>query len=314
MEKSELNSLLSFIKNPKGEIQIILYAYLKDNNIKKLDIDSNDLLEIRKLFVESVNIQIVDNDCSIMKISSADDRNKCIYEYDLELPEEFNLLKSVIGNDNIEKYSLKDGVFLDIEALIIILADNEREVSLYKKLYPIEILGKSGYFLGKSDIRFKLFKDQLLRISSGFQVLHVNGNIFIIDLTTIERSFGIQNVIQNEAKSGIKAIKDLNIINNIETLEELINDINFARKLTKIFMYSPVINNKIPNNAIIKFSQEHLATKNKFRYTEDNTQFILDTKVSKDLFIKIMNDDLLTSQLTNLYYETLAKNKIENNN
>lgn len=314
MEKSELNSILSFIKNPNGEIQIILYAYLKDNNIKKLDIDSNDLLEIKKLFVDSLNNQVVDNECSIMKMSSADDRNKCIYEYDLELPEEFNLLKSVIGNDNIEKYSLKDGVFLDIEALIIILADNEREVSLYKKLYPIEILGKSGYFLGKSDTRFKLFKDQLLRISSGFQVLHVNGNIFIIDLTTIERSFGIQNVIQNEAKSGIKAIKDLNIINNIETLEELINDINFARKLTKIFMYSPVINNKIPNNAIIKFSQEHLATKNKFRYTEDNTQFILDTKVSKDLFIKIMNDDLLTSQLTKLYYETLAKNKIENNN
>ena len=113
-----------------------------------------------------------------------------------------------------------------------------------------------------------------MRISSGFQVLHVNGNIFIIDLTTIERSFGIQNVIQNEAKSGIKAIKDLNIINNIETLEELINDINFARKLTKIFMYSPVINNKIPNNAIIKFSQEHLATKNNFLISNKSLESI----------------------------------------
>ena len=47
------------------------------------------------------------------------------------------------------------------------------------------------------------------------------------------------------------------------------------------------------------------------RYNEDETQFNLDTRVSKDLLIKILNDDLLTSELTKLYYDSLAKNEIE---
>lgn len=50
------------------------------------------------------------------------------------------------------------------------------------------------------------------------------------------------------------------------------------------------------------------------RYTPDGTQFALDTKVSKDLFVKLLNDDFLTSELTQLYYDSLAKDNIENEN
>ena len=44
---------------------------------------------------------------------------------------------------------------------------------------------------------------------------------------------------------------------------------------------------------------------------------MLDTKTSKQLFIKLLNDDFLTSELTRLYYDSLAKDFIEmedNNN
>lgn len=50
------------------------------------------------------------------------------------------------------------------------------------------------------------------------------------------------------------------------------------------------------------------------RYTPDGTQFALDTKVSKDLFIKLLNDDFLTSELAQLYYDSLAKDNIEAEN
>lgn len=46
------------------------------------------------------------------------------------------------------------------------------------------------------------------------------------------------------------------------------------------------------------------------KYTEDNSQFILDTKVSKNLLVKMLNDDFLTSDLTKLYYDSLAKDNI----
>lgn len=36
----------------------------------------------------------------------------------------------------------------------------------------------------------------------------------------------------------------------------------------------------------------------------------LDTKVSKDFFIKVLMDDFLTSQLTKFYYDSIAKDAL----
>jgi DNA-binding GntR family transcriptional regulator len=133
-------------------------------------------------------------------------------------------------------------------------------------------------------------------------------------LNTIEKSFGFHDVIKREAMIGLEAIREMSIVSNIGTLEELIDNVGFARRLTKIARNSPVIRNNIPNANIISFSMNHPAVRNKMRYTPDGSQFALDTKVSKDLFIKLLNDDFLTSELTSLYYDSLAKDNIETEN
>jgi len=155
------------------------------------------------------------------------------------------------------------------------------------------------------------FNDQLLRISSRFQALGVGDEIIITDLASIEKGFGFHDIIIREATLGRRAIDGLQRVSNIDSLAELVNDVRFARKLTKVARNSPVIQRNIPNSDIIAFSKKHPLTKNKMRYNEDQTQFLLDTKVSKDLLIKILNDDLLTSELTKLYYDSLAKDGIE---
>jgi len=45
--------------------------------------------------------------------------------------------------------------------------------------------------------------------------------------------------------------------------------------------------------------------------SDDGTKLKLDTAVSKKLFLALMNDDLLTSELTKLYYAGLAKDKMD---
>lgn len=199
----------------------------------------------------------------------------------------------------------------EITALIIVLADDDNEIALFKKISPVELIGRGGFMLWKSNQRFEKFEDQLLRINSKFQVLRVNGEIIILDLPAIERTFGFHDVIRNEASMSLNAIRNLQLVSNIESLEELIGDVRFARKLTKVAKSSPVIKNQIPNASIIEFSKSHPLTKKRMKYNEDGTQFTLDTRVSKDLLIKILNDDLLTSELTKLYYDSLAKDSIE---
>jgi hypothetical protein len=165
--------------------------------------------------------------------------------------------------------------------------------------------------LKRANQRLERFEDQLLRITAKFQVLRVDEEIIITDLSSIEKSFGFHDVITREATASLAVINQMALIQNIESLQELVTDVSFARKLTKVAKNSPVIKMNIPNASIIFFSKQHPLIKRKMRYSEDGTQFNLDTRVSKDLLIKILNDDLLTSELTKLYYDSLAKDGIE---
>lgn len=313
MNKLELNNALGFISSPQGELQILFYAILVGiEEPKKLDIKGDDLPELKKLFVNAIKTSIIaKDDYVVLPLSTADERGKCFYQYDLELPPELQLLENVIGNDNLENFNFNNNQLSGIDSLIIVLADDNNEISLFKKLSPVEVVGRGGYILWKSNERLERFNGQLLRISSKFQVIRVSGELIIIDLNEIEKSFGFFDVITREATASLSVISNMQIVSNILSLEELVGNVSFARKLIKAARSSPVIRLNIPNENIIAFAKSHPLTKKKMRFNEDETQFKLDTRVSKDLFIKILNDDLLTSELTKLYYDSLAKDGIE---
>ena len=313
MTKADLNESLGFINAPQGELQIIIYANLDGiDEPRKLDIKGDDLPALKTIFVDGINYFIIDkDDHSVLKLSDADERGKCFYEYDLEVPDELELLENVIGNDNLVNFNFNDNDLTSIKSLIVVLADDENEISLYKKLSPIEIIGRGGHILKRAIQRFEKFEDHLLRITAKFQVIRVEDEIIITDLNSIEKSFGFHDVITREATLSLDVINQMGLVHNIASLEELVTDVSFARKLTKVAKNSPVIKQNIPNASIILFSKNHPFTKKKMRYSADGTQFNLDTRVSKDLLIKILNDDLLTSELTKLYYDSLAKDGIE---
>ena len=312
MNKQELNEALAFINAPEGELQIIIYANIGGvNEPKRLDIKEEDLTELKKLFVASIESSIISKeDHTVLPLSSADERGNCFYQYDLEVPEGLKRLETIIGNDNLSNFSLSDNQFSNIESLIIVLADTKNEISLFKKLSTVEVIGRGGFMLWKSNQRFERFKDQLLRISSSFQALRVDGEIIIIDLDAIEKEFGFHEVIIKEATKSLSVIEEKELVDNIDSLKELVSDVRFARKLTQVARNSPVIRLGIPNESIITFAKNHPLTKKKMKYNDSQTKFHLDTKVSKDLLIKILNDDLLTSELTKLYYDSLAKDDI----
>lgn len=89
-----------------------------------------------------------------------------------------------------------------------------------------------------------------------------------------------------------------------------LDDISFARKLVKSANNSPVLN-VIPNEQIINFTQNHPALKGKFKYSKDKLQINLKTKKSQDLFLKLLNDDFLQSELTKRYYDSIAKDSVD---
>ena len=126
----------------------------------------------------------------------------------------------------------------------------------------------------------------------------------------LERKFKIYDVIRSAAVKEIKKINEYGIVQNAESLNNLLKDTSFARKLSRISEHSPVLG-KVSNNAIISFTKNYPSLKNTFKYTDDNSQIILTTQKSMMTFIKLLNDDFLSSELMRNHYDSIAKDVLK---
>lgn len=284
--------------------------------VKSVDINDGDQVELSRIFIESIgNNLLLNDDLTLVSISSADDRKDAIYEYDLDdVPAELTHLKRIIESDQFDVFSFDDDLLSNLEGILVLIGNQDKQLAIYKYHYPITLLNKdSGFSLIRSRgaNRFQKLDQDILKIDSNFQFFKISGKYYIKDLKTLERFFGFHDAIKNVAAKGIENIEATSIVQNCEVFESRLDDISFSRKLVKSARNSPVLN-IIPNEQIISFSSTHPALRGKFKYSNDGSQFLLKTKKSQNLFMKLLNDDFLQSELTKRYYDSIAKDTIAN--
>lgn len=312
-DKEMLDHKFQYFIDNQAKLGIVVYALTKNSDTpKKMNIDPDAQRGLISLFMDNIRDNVVANEeLSILQLSASDERVKVIYQYDLEIPDELKVLDEVRQTDEHEIYNIAIEGVNNIKVLLIEIGDAREQMVLYKTMAPVNIFSRKNFFLKKSRTKFEKIDDDFFRISDNFQLLRFSDGLFVFDLDTIEKSFGFHEVIIREAASGMAAIEARNIVSNIEALAELVQDVKYARKLTKVARASPVIQRGIETSKIIIFCQNYPLLKGKIRFTEDGTQILLDTKVSKDLFIKLLMDDFLISELTESYYNSIAKDTVE---
>lgn len=315
MNADELKSALQIFYNNYDEIGVSVYAILKDKtdfSPRKLDIEADALLGLKALFIASLRESISEReDLAVLNLSTSDERLDAIYVYDIDLPAELSAMDEVIRTDNLPLLDLNDSALSSIKALLIEIGNNVGQMVLYKAMAPVNVFGRANFFLKKERHRLEKIDDEFLRVSSGFQLLRINGELLVIDLSAIEKSFGFHEIITREAALGIASIESMSLVQNPESLHELLDDVKYARRFTKVARASPVMKKRVPNASIINFCKTFPKLIGKIRFNDVGDKIVLDTKVSKDLFIKLLMDDFLTSELTNYHYESIAKDAAE---
>lgn len=315
MTAEELKTALQAYYDDQVNIGVRVYALMKETEnprLFKLDIEADAHAGLKDLFMQSLRDEIFSKeDLSVLALSSADERINAIYVYDLDIPAELTTLETVVAQDDLPVLDLKKRSLSSIKALLIEIGNNIGQLVLYKTMAPINIFGRSSFFLGKHESRLKRLNDEFLRISAGFQMMRINGNLLVLKLEALEHNFGFHDVIKREAALGIDAIVSAELLTNPDVLRELIDDVKYARLLTKIAKASPVLKAGISGKSIVQFCKEFPKLVGRIRFNEQNDKVILDTNVSKNLFIKILMDDFLTSELTKFHYASVAKDVVE---
>lgn len=311
MNKEELKNIVQLSINENAGIEFFLG--LKNGEIRKANFIDEVQKEIKKVFIDDIEKRIIESEYPIMCLSSSDERKDIIYHFDYTpLPDDLKFFDTVLDpNINIKPFSFENDKLNNIDFFLFLIGDEENRILLYKQLAPINIYKKnSGIFVRKADNEFTRVNDDFLRIVPGFELFKVNGELYILDLKFLERKFKIYDVIKSVALKEIDKINEIGIVQNANSLKELLINTSFARKLSKISEHSPVLG-KVPNADIISFTKNYPRLKNKFKYTNDGSQIILSTKTTMEIFIKLLNDDFLSSELTRIYYDSIAKDELK---
>jgi len=311
----ELKVALQAYYDDQANIGVCVYALMKDAENPgpfKLDIEVDAAAGLKALFMQSLLDEISSKeDLSVLALSSADERANAIYVYDLDIPEKLTSLETVIAKDDLPVLDLNERSLSSIEALLIEIGNNIGQLVLYKTMAPINIFGRTSFFLRKHASRLERLEDEFLRVSAGFQMMRINETFLVLNLESLEHNFGFHDVIKKEAALGIAAIISAELLTNPDVLRELVDDMKYARRFTKIAKASPVLKAGIPGASIVQFCKTFPHLVGRIRFNDENNKVILDTKVSKDLFIKVLMDDFLTSELTKFHYASVAKDTVE---
>lgn len=307
--KTQLNYFIDNVDNITARVHIQLKG---NSELFNLNIGDDAEKKLRSSFIDEILTIVNNEEFTVFDLSSADERLNVIYRYDLdEIPEKLTKINTLLDvNTRRDDFNVKDNKISEVDSIVVLLGNEEKQLTVYKKMYSVNLFNaKKICYIVKSKDKFNLMEDDFIRLTPNFQIFNLNGEFFVLDLKVIEKFFGFDAIIKKEAKKGFDAIEGINILNNPEVLRELIDDVSFARKITKVTKSSPLLKENIPNEKIIEFCKVHNSLKGKIKLMDD--KIILDTKVSKDLFIKLLMDDFLVSELTQFHYSSVAKDKAE---
>lgn len=161
---------------------------------------------------------------------------------------------------------------------------------------------------------YDYFEDDVIRIDSRIDMIVIGQSILTRKINLLERSFGFEKFIRNGAKETIGVIEELGIVSGLDKFIALESKskLTNAKKLMKA-RRSPVL--QMEKSALLDGIQKHRRYSKVFTVVED--QIVISSQKDAAAFIKMINDDYVTSELTGQEYDSSSKQiigPIEENN
>ena len=303
----------------QSDCSVSVWLVLKEEDnlvLRSADIENSAEEDISKMFREFIDDTILKNeDLNIRDLMASDQFPDAIYRYDHEIfPDSLKIICEfdVYEATKLMRFNSKKDNLSQLFGYIIYFGNMHSGMILFKKHYPM-LLFKRAFFLSianEGDRMKKLDEELFIRLNEKVELVYIQGQLYVLNLSTLENYFGFAELLRQSASDSIDAIEQLGIVENINDLRVGLEDLGFVRKLAKIKKSSPLFELKISGEDIYEFVKTNSSLKGKFKLNEDEKKIQLHTKTSKNLFLALMNDSFLQSELTDLHYKASAKDII----
>lgn len=318
MTKDTLIEKVGFITDDESPKEMQMYGFKKgDNTPYKINVDKTLSKEIISLISYGIKTLLIDNkdEYEIVNYSTADERKKRYYEYDLpRIPDNLKVMSNVIGDAHFDNYDFGHDGFDKLDHFIIVFSDGKgHPFSVYKSLSTVEKLTKSKKsilgIMGKDILEG--FDGQLLRIGPNFHVVFASGKYILLDDKFAETNFGLLTILNNQTTKNMNNLKSKKLVYDYKKLEKYKDNITFSRKLVKVLSTSKIINGGIPKDKVLDFINKDDKLRDILKIKEKDGERYIDitSKSNAKAFLELLNDEFVYSQLTDQKYQASDKDE-----
>jgi len=289
----------------QGGMNFTVHLGVDDGNVIKYcqaDLDVNTTRSIATEFITPLKHWFENQDLAVVPLSGVDQRDEVLYFYDLaERPVGFDAIDATL-QDNQPLFSFGDHALADVKSIVIKAAIVGHVFLFFKHVYPVSLVRRSSILMMKVGDRLSYLDSDVLKLTSGFDLLVYEGQYYINGFKKFEKSFKFDAIEQRIRADATAAIVALGICDDSKS--HLANGAAPARDYIRVAR-SDVL--QLPVATIMAHAAS-LEQKTGLKIVNGKIQ--LTSKKLVKVFMKMLNDDYLRSSLTNYDYDTLAKNKL----
>lgn len=298
----------------------IMFFILKEQNIyvsRKIEL-SADAQRALTLEVKLELREFFESDYALRDLTAIDLRQDVIFRYNLlDYPPQLDAFMETLDTPGtIPDFNHVNDEVTALKAIVVVLGNGIESLSIYKHHYPTNTYRRNGFSLLRAGIaqdRFEKLDQEVIRMGHTVDFIYNGTDVFVTNFKVLEKFFGFKEAVKADASVKLATLTARNIIENVAVLEDRITaqgDVTFARKVIRAISHSRVLDTVV-NDQIIQFIKQHHSLSKKIKINAAETQIVLDTKVSQNFFMKLLNDDYLKSELTQFEYDADSKDLVE---
>ena len=154
--------------------------------------------------------------------------------------------------------------------------------------------------------QFKLIENNIIKITDSIDIIIFNQYIISNNFKILENKFGFQKYIENISNNVENEIKNIDLIEETDKINNYLDDYKTKKKLAKT-KGSKVL--KMDKEIIIKKISEDDYYRQNIKI--ENGKIKIESKKDFSIFLKLLNDDILKSNITSTTYDTSSKKEME---
>jgi hypothetical protein len=298
----------------------IMFFILKEQNTyvsRKIELSA----DAQRALTAEVKLELsefFESDYALRDLTAIDLRQDVIFRYNLlDYPPQLDAFMETLDTpDTIPNFNHVNDEVTALKAIVVVLGNGIESLSIYKHHYPTNTYRRNGFSLLRAGIaqdRFEKLDQEVIRMGHTVDFIYDGTDVFVTNFKVLEKFFGFKEAVKADASVKLATLTARNIIENVALLEDRITaqgDVTFARKVIRAISHSRVLDTVV-NDQIIQFIKQHHNLSKKIKINAAETQIVLDTKVSQNFFMKLLNDDYLKSELTQFEYDADSKDLVE---